>query len=489
MMRNSPLLMLVRFLKALPQSVLIVIGLVVAISTFQGGIAAALWALLAYFVYTRIYVIFYDYLATTWDVRSDGFHYRRGLFSRETLTIARSDIAGVHLSQGGLDRLWKLFEVRVQSTAGGRSSPLLHAVTRDQVDEIASVYGIRPTMKLKDVNIAPGAARQEASAEGVIERPSGVATAVSLRNADCWLISVTYGKYMLLVPVLWSLITRITGNSGVAQLEWVVDQWRAHPALVLAAMPLLLAASVAYGALVAYLKYAKMLVRVEPDPDGALKMRVSHGLISTADQSIRVDRIEALEMRQNVVMRVFGRYSLRVIVRGQRSGSASRTVVIPVARHSDIDAFLAQYLPRFRIVSGVEVAGINPVLGWCAGVIAGSVAAGTLAALLSPPVVVAITASGVIAIAVAQLIVKRADFSRDSRLWRVRSGVLGSRTWVLPSTSPTFTTVFGNGFGWRFCMLAFRAGGTAPRTIRAFLRGPGHATLMEALSRVQVNAP
>lgn len=487
-MHNSPLLMLVRFLKALPQSVLIVIGLAVAISTFQGGIAVALWVLLAYFVYTRIYVIFYDYVATTWDVRSDGFHYRRGLFSRETLTIARSDIAGVHLSQGGLDRLWKLFEVRVQSTAGGRASPLLHAVTRDQVDEIARVYGVRPTLRAKDVNTAAGSARQEAPVGCVIETSSGVASTVSLRNVDCWLISITYGKYVLLIPVLWSLTTRITGNSGVAQFEWVGDQWQAHPALVLAAMPLLLAASVAYGALVAYLKYAKMLVRVEPDSDGTVKMRVSHGLISTMDQSIRVDRIDALEMRQNVVMRVFRRYSLRVIVRAQGAGSASRTVVIPIARHSDIDGFLEQYLPQFRIVSGDEVAGINPVLGWCAGLLAGSVAAGTLAALVSPPLVVTIIASAVIATAVAQAAVKRADFSTDGRLWRLRSGVLGTRTWVLPSTSPTSMTVYGNASGRRFCVVAFRAGGTVPRTIRGFLPDPGHATLMEALSRVQVHA-
>ncbi|GAB2708641.1 PH domain-containing protein [Arthrobacter bambusae] len=488
-MRNSPLLMLVRLLKALPQSVLIVIGIVVATSTFQGGIAAALWVLLAYFVYTRIYVIFYDYLATAWDVRSDGFHYRRGLFSRETLTIARNDIASVHLSQGGLDRFWKLFEVRVQSTAGGRASLLLHAVTRDQVDEIARVYGVRPTLQAKDVNTAAGSGRQEeAPAEGVTEAPSVVASAVSLRNADCWLISLTYGKYMLLIPVLWTLISRFTGNTGVAQLEWTVDQLRAQPGLALAAMPLLLAASVAYGALVAYLKYSKTLVRVEPDSDGMLKMRVSRGLISTVDQSTRVDRIDALEMRQNVVMRVFGRYSLRVIVRAQGSGSASRTVVIPIARHSDIDAFVAQYLPRFRIVSGVEVAGINPVLGWGAGLTVGGVVAGTLAALVSPPVVVVIMALVVIATAVAQLAVKRADFSTDSRLWRVRSGVLGTRTWVLPSTSPASTTIYGNASGWRFCVLAFRAGGTVPRTIRALLRGSGHATLMEALSRDQVHA-
>lgn len=488
-MRNSPLLMLVRFLKILPQSVLIVIGFFVGISTFQGGIAAALWALLAYFVYTRIYVVFYDYLATTWDVRSDGFHYRRGLFSRETLTIAHSDIAGVHLSQGGLDRLLKLFEVRVQGTGGGRASLLLHAVTRSDVDEIARVYGVRPTPEAKDVNIASGSARQEAFAEGGTETPSGTASAFSLRNADFWLISVTYGKYILLVPVLWSFITRTTGNTDAAQLEWVADQWRARPALVLAAVPLLLAASVAYGAFVAYLKYAKMLVRVEPDSDGTLKLRVSRGLVSTVDQSIRVDRIDALEMRQNIVMRVFWRHSLRVIVRAQSAGSASRTVVIPVARHSDIDGFLAQYLPRFRIVSANEVVGVNPVLGWCAGLLAGSVAAATLAALVSPPVVVTITASTVIATAGAQMVVKRADFSADGRLWRLRSGLFGARTLVLPSTSPTSTTVYGNASGWRLCVVAFRAGGTVPRTIRGFLRRPGHATLMEALSRVQVHAP
>ncbi|MDQ0028961.1 PH domain-containing protein [Arthrobacter bambusae] len=486
-MRNSPLLMLVRLLRGLPQSLLIIVGLVFAISTFEGGTAVVLWGILAYFVYTRIHVIFYDYLATTWDVRSDGFHYRRGLLSRETLTLARNDIASIHLSQGGLDRLWQLFEVRVQSTAGGRASLLLHAVTRDQVDEIARVCGVHPTLKAKDVSAAVGSGLHEPP-EGVTETPSVVTSAVSLRNADYWLISLTYGKYMLLIPVLWSLISRISGNTGFAQLEWTVEQWRAHPGLALAATPLILAASVAYGALVAYLKYAKMLVRVEHDSDGILKMKVSRGLISTVDHSICVDRIDALEMRQNVAMRVFGRHSLRVIVRGQGSGSASRTVVIPVGRHSDIDAFVVQYLPRLRIASRVEVASMHPLLGWGAGLMVGGAVAGSLAALLSLPGAVAITALVVIATAVAQLAVKRADFSGESRLWLVRSGVLGTKAWVLPSTSPTSTAVYGTASGWRFCVLAFRVGGTVPRTIRAFLRGQGHATLMEALSRVQVRA-
>ncbi|AWB96254.1 hypothetical protein DCE93_11825 [Agromyces badenianii] len=81
-------------------------------------------------------------------------------------------------------------------------------------------------------------------------------------------------------------------------------------------------------------------------PDG---VRIGHGLLSTANQTIPPGRVHAIEATQWVFWRPFGWWSVRINVAGQSisaSGDAAqRTVVLPVGTAADVHRVLALLLP------------------------------------------------------------------------------------------------------------------------------------------------
>ncbi|MFF2371847.1 PH domain-containing protein [Agromyces sp. NPDC058110] len=80
-------------------------------------------------------------------------------------------------------------------------------------------------------------------------------------------------------------------------------------------------------------------------PDG---VRIGHGLLSTANQTIPPGRVHAVEATQWILWRPFGWWSVRVNLAGQASASSEavqRTMVLPVGRADDVRRVLELLLP------------------------------------------------------------------------------------------------------------------------------------------------
>ena len=81
-------------------------------------------------------------------------------------------------------------------------------------------------------------------------------------------------------------------------------------------------------------------------PDG---VRIGHGLLSTANQTIPPGRVHAVEATQWILWRPFGWWSVRVNLAGQSASASSeaqqRTLVLPVGRADDVRRVLALLLP------------------------------------------------------------------------------------------------------------------------------------------------
>ncbi|MET4158644.1 PH domain-containing protein [Agromyces sp. PvR057] len=92
-------------------------------------------------------------------------------------------------------------------------------------------------------------------------------------------------------------------------------------------------------------------------PDG---VRIGHGLLSTANQTIPPGRVHAVEATQWILWRPFGWWSVRVNLAGQSASASSdavqRTIVLPVGRVDDVRRVLALLLPDAQSV-------LDPVLG------------------------------------------------------------------------------------------------------------------------------
>ncbi|SFR84348.1 putative membrane protein [Agromyces sp. CF514] len=81
-------------------------------------------------------------------------------------------------------------------------------------------------------------------------------------------------------------------------------------------------------------------------PDG---VRIGHGLLSTANQTIPPGRVHAVEATQWILWRPFGWWSVRVNLAGQGASASSeavqRTMVLPVGRAEDVRRVLELLLP------------------------------------------------------------------------------------------------------------------------------------------------
>ena len=81
-------------------------------------------------------------------------------------------------------------------------------------------------------------------------------------------------------------------------------------------------------------------------PDG---VRIGHGLLSTANQTIPPGRVHAVEATQWVLWRAFGWWSVRVNLAGQQlttsNDQVQRTLVLPVGTVADVHRVLALLLP------------------------------------------------------------------------------------------------------------------------------------------------
>ena len=81
-------------------------------------------------------------------------------------------------------------------------------------------------------------------------------------------------------------------------------------------------------------------------PDG---VRIGHGLLSTGNQTIPPGRIHAIEVRQWILWRPFGWWSIHINVAGQSlsasSEAAQRTLVLPVGTLADVYRVLGLLLP------------------------------------------------------------------------------------------------------------------------------------------------
>ncbi|WP_051138699.1 PH domain-containing protein [Agromyces italicus] len=81
-------------------------------------------------------------------------------------------------------------------------------------------------------------------------------------------------------------------------------------------------------------------------PDG---VRIGHGLLSTANQTIPPGRIHAVDVTQWVFWRPFGWWSIRINVAGTSISNANemaqRTLVLPVGTPADVHRVLALLLP------------------------------------------------------------------------------------------------------------------------------------------------
>ncbi len=253
---------------------------------------------------------------TSWSLDANALHLRSGLLSRDEKVIPRERISSLDTTQGPLQRLFGVLELRVQTPGGGRHAEIaLRAVTRRDAETLRRALGhaaeAAPTPDAQ-LRLTPGSllvAALTAPQLGVLlPIAGGIAAAgqdalgnVSSQTFDG--LPDTAGQWLLVA-------------GGVVALAWLL--------------------SIA-GAVVTFAGF-----EVVRDGD---RLRTRSGLFARRAATLPLSRVQGVRVVEGLLREPFGLATLRVETAGYAGQGAVTQTLFPLVRRRDAAAVIDRLVP------------------------------------------------------------------------------------------------------------------------------------------------
>jgi putative membrane protein len=337
MSRNSWRLVLVRLLEAAARYLPFLVFFLSVRERVDGWLGVALEVLFWYYTLTRPYAVLIDWLSVRFRADDDGLVYRSGLVSTQEVTLEWQDLVSFQVSRPTVLRALGCASVTFGVGGGQRRELVLHAVndaTASRLSALASAGGAA------DRATAPehGAARQPMSPD---------ASSVLYRTAwrDHAVMSVTYGQFILVIPLILSAYLQLTEWAQLASVP--VPPWLSSTGMDTSPWGLgravagVLVVSLGLGVVLSWLRYRRFTARVV---DGAIE--VSGGWLSEESRRLPAGSVQGVRIDQNLAMRALGVARLSVVSR-QGTTRIGSNVVLPVAPLSRVVQLLDEAFPQY----------------------------------------------------------------------------------------------------------------------------------------------
>lgn len=428
-------LLIVRGLAAM-RSGWIVLGFLATIFALAPDrLRAPVLVLGAYYSYTRLFVVFHDWISLRYSADVSGVRISKGVVGRQDKLLPWRSVSSVSQSQSLAQRLLGVTDVRISVNASDGAGEAIPSISEREAARIQRLHrqASRPEPGPSFVrrNPQPDQPHRGAEAQPVISPV--------LRGRDFVLIGVASGAFLWFIPGLYSLVAEVASLFGSARgpLPTLNDLrgiggWRLAVILTASA-----ACSVAYGSLFAWLKYRRFAVAL--GNSGELVFQA--GLTQREHRVVAASAVSAYELRRPLLLSPLRRASLRAMIRGD-GGQITEGRLLPLTSVSN-------GLHMLHALTDVDPAcfssPIRPQHGWLiagggAGVLAGLTVASWVGVGLGPAL--ALTAAFLLIWRFADSRFGRIDVATNQRgvRWLVaRRGVAFRSVWLIPEEAIDFS--------------------------------------------------
>ncbi|WP_083936937.1 PH domain-containing protein [Longispora albida] len=272
-----------------------------------------------------------DWWTTRFSVGKERISYDTGLLFRRSVSISWAEVVSVQVSRSAVARALGCARVLIGIGAESKASLVIEAVPQPVAAEIERHFE-RNRLEIP----VPGAGPAD---------PGELIYRIRLR--DYLLISVTYGQFVLLVPFLFEVYENTTALLPFSPVLPELPE-RTGPLWMLAVTAVAVCGSVAlaFGLLVAWLRYRSFEVRLRA---GVFAM--SGGLISAESRQVPADHVVGVKIQRNPLMRVAGYARLALVSRqsGERIGA---NIVFPAARLERVLDGVRDHFPAYAAAVG-----------------------------------------------------------------------------------------------------------------------------------------
>lgn len=326
--------------RLLPQAVVLLV-----VSGVGGGPAMPLW------IVGALVLLGLRYLAwarTTYRIEDGALVHESGLLNRTRTVLPLDRVQQVDLQRKLRHQVTGLVVVRIDRAGGGpRAEVVLDAVTAGEAARLQAELGAAGARARVATAAAPdGAPGAMAADPAPDDEPERVLLRVTLD--DVALAGVTGVRLLVVLATvggLYGLLDDVGREEAVfdAVRRWVEGGGSPTSAAVLVAALVVVPVWLAAAAGSSILADGGFTLTRRGD-----RLRVSRGVLDQREASLALDRIQAVRIHDNPVRRALGRVTVSLQSAGG-SGTvdgASTTVTVPLLRRTELDALLAEVLPR-----------------------------------------------------------------------------------------------------------------------------------------------
>jgi putative membrane protein len=281
------------------------------------------------------------WLTFTYTVDDGELRIKQGVLIRKKRYIRQERIQSINISQGIMQRLFGLVQVRIE-TAGGGSEPevQLNAITKIEADQLRS-HLLSKSDIIEDITDEETKKHGETRAE----------TIWKLSSKDLLITALTSSGIGLAFPVVGAIFSQVDqfipenffqNTFGVVMTSGLV--------MIITIIVSVIFVAWFLSSIATMLKYGNFTIRKSGD-----QLEISRGILEKRQLTLSERRITAIRIVDTPLRQPFGYVSLFVeSAGGGTKDEQLSTILLPLLHRDKLPLFLAEILPKFAIDTPIE---------------------------------------------------------------------------------------------------------------------------------------
>lgn len=289
----------------------------------------------------------FGYQALNWHFYTYRFeegylHVKSGVIIKNERSIKQERVQTVNIRRGIIQQLLGLASLQVETAgAGGESEFNLTAVAYDEAVQIKE--SLEGPVKASHHEIDKEA-KDDELADGEADKPAFTEYTISI--PELFIAGATSGRFLLLFSILAAIFSQVVPFIPETFWETLIDQVTSTALITVILVGLFLLLFSWVTSTVAYvIQYINFTIRREEE-----RLQVTWGLIEQKQLTLKLHRLQALVVQEELLRQPIGRVALAAEVAGGGSKEQDYiTILFPLLHKKHLPEFLETVLPEYSL--------------------------------------------------------------------------------------------------------------------------------------------
>lgn len=368
--RYSPINILYDLWKLIKNTFFLALLFIIKQGTHSAFIKYGRIAFLLFWVISIVYIIL-KWFTHKYKLDDTSFHIYSGIFNKSNRTVPFSKVQNINRRTSVFHRIFRVTSIRFETGMRGDDAAVeFEVISRGEADRLeqhlkASVRDAREVSEVRD-EVRDEIRAEAELGETAYEEMSGnapPARRIHFRptRRDTLKASFTSFSFFLLIPLILSIYSKINDifhveNEAKGALNSIANSWWVITGIAI----LLLIACIAFGVIRTFMKYGKYEISSDDD-----SIYITKGVIDETAFSIAKNRVQAIEITQSIMKRIFGLAEVKLISAGNTDSEEDKLEMnslypfLPAQRAYEM---ISELLPTYEITQ--EMTALPKVSFW-----------------------------------------------------------------------------------------------------------------------------